>query len=133
MTVPDSPGTFRNRDPQGAATEFQALRAVLGVSARWARAQPLTESSLYPANNAAIMGHMQGFDRVRKDCTRLRPGLVKAGAIIALHLTSAAAWAQRGVALPNEDKGFLQWGVGLGLGVLICVSAFLNSKRSHQD
>ena len=53
--------------------------------------------------------------------------------IIALHLTSVAAWAQRPGALPKEDKGFLQWGVGLGLAVLICATAFLNSKRSHQD
>ena len=97
------------------------------------RAHSLTEVSLYPAGNAAIIGRMKRLHRVWKGCTRVRPGWVVAGTIIALHLTSAAAWAQRPGHLPKDDKGFLQWGVGVGLAVLICASAFLNSKRSHQD
>ena len=40
--------------------------------------------------------------------------------------------AQTPARLPPEDKGFLQWLVGLGVVLLIAAAAFLNPKRTHQ-
>lgn len=52
-------------------------------------------------------------------------------AITALLFISAPADAQIPAKLPGEDNGWLQWGVAIGLAVVICISGFINSKRSH--
>lgn len=48
-----------------------------------------------------------------------------------VHLAAPAAWAQAPGRLPNEDSGYLQWGIALGAAVVVLLSAFLNPKRSH--
>lgn len=41
------------------------------------------------------------------------------------------AWAQKPTRPPEGDGGVLPWVVALGIAVVICVTAFLNPKRSH--
>ena len=51
---------------------------------------------------------------------------------LAVQLAGAPAWAQRPVQqMPEEESSMLPWGIGLGLAAIVCVTAFLNSKRSH--
>ncbi len=54
-----------------------------------------------------------------------------AGGAVAVHLMAATAWAQRHARVPKDESGMLPWGIAAGLAVVICVSAFLNPKRSH--
>ena len=56
--------------------------------------------------------------------------LIAAGGA-AMHLAAATVWAQKPGRVPNEDNGWLQVGIALGLAVVICATAFLNPKRSH--
>jgi hypothetical protein len=42
-----------------------------------------------------------------------------------------SAWAQRPARLPEDESGILQWVIAAGIAVVICVTAFLNPKRSH--
>ena len=58
---------------------------------------------------------------------------VAAGTLLAMHVTAGSAWAQTAVRLPEEDKGLVQWAVALGIIILICIPAFMNPKRTHQD
>lgn len=51
--------------------------------------------------------------------------------LLAMDLMATTAWAQKQGRVPGEDAGWLQWGIALGLVVVVCVSAFLNPKRSH--
>ena len=51
--------------------------------------------------------------------------------LLAVHLISNSAWAQRPGRLPNEDAGWLQWLIAVALTVVICAPALLNPKRSH--
>lgn len=53
--------------------------------------------------------------------------------VLALHLAGSFALAQEPARLPKEDKGILQLLVAVGLLLLICVTAFMNPKRSHLD
>ncbi len=62
---------------------------------------------------------------------RPRPSWWIAAGGLAMHLTAATVWAQKRGRVPDEDSGWLQWGIAVGLAVVICVSAFLNPKRSH--
>ena len=49
-----------------------------------------------------------------------------------LHFMAGSAWAQKSARLPGEDEGgFLQWSVAVGLMVVIMAAAFINPKRSH--
>lgn len=67
--------------------------------------------------------------RRRRWC--MRPWSAILVAVLWLHGVGADAWAQRPARLPNQDAGYLQWGVALGLAAVICLSAFLSPKRSH--
>jgi glycosyltransferase involved in cell wall biosynthesis len=51
---------------------------------------------------------------------------------LAVQFAGASAWAQRPVhQMPEEESSLLPWGIALGLAAIICLSAFLNPKRSH--
>jgi len=54
-----------------------------------------------------------------------------AAAMVLIHVTSYPAQAQVQATLPGEDGGMLQWGVAAGIAVVICLTGFLNPKRSH--
>ncbi len=54
-----------------------------------------------------------------------------AAGLLIMHLTAATAWAQKPGVIPDDDAGWLQWGIAAGLTVVICLPAFLNPKRSH--
>lgn len=51
--------------------------------------------------------------------------------VIMLDLLSGTALAQLPARLPNEDGGMLQWGVSVGLAVIVLLACFINPKRSH--
>ncbi len=54
------------------------------------------------------------------------------GAAFAVQAVFAAtARAQAPATLPGEDGGMLQWVVAGGIAVVVCLTAFLNPKRSH--
>ena len=46
-------------------------------------------------------------------------------------ILASPAMAQERATLPGEDGGALQWGVALGLAVVVLLTGFLNPKRSH--
>ncbi len=51
-------------------------------------------------------------------------------AAIFLGLT-LSAWAQKPTKPIEGDGGVLPWVIGAGIAVVICVTAFMNPKRSH--
>ena len=81
---------------------------------------------------AAMRGHRRFWTRCRS-LRSVRRGWLAAGVLLAMHATAGSAWAQNAVRLPEEDKGLVQWAVALGIIILICISAFMNPKRTHQD
>ena len=48
-----------------------------------------------------------------------------------VHGAALSAWAQKPTRPPEDDSGILQWAIAAGIVVVICVTAFLNPKRSH--
>lgn len=71
---------------------------------------------------------IQSRDTQPKLCrTAYRMALCAAG----VHLSAVAALAQRPGRTPDEDGGALQWVVVAGVAVVICLTGFMNSKRSH--
>jgi len=52
-------------------------------------------------------------------------------AAIIVHGLAVSAWAQKPIKPPEDDGGVLPWVVAAGIAVVICVTAFLNPKRSH--
>jgi hypothetical protein len=63
-----------------------------------------------------------------------RPGWASVAAmcLMFVHAMGGPAFAQRPVTqMPNEDSAYIAWGVALGIALLVCLPAFLNSKRSH--
>ena len=50
---------------------------------------------------------------------------------VTLHVCAATVWAQKNAPVPDEEDGWLKWAVAAGLAVVICVTGFLNAKRSH--
>lgn len=52
-------------------------------------------------------------------------------AAIVLHGSALSAWAQKPAKPPEDDSGILQWVIAAGIAVVICVTAFMNPKRSH--
>lgn len=48
-----------------------------------------------------------------------------------LSLLDSVAWAAKKARIPDEDKGYVQWGIAIGAVALICLPAFINPKRSH--
>jgi hypothetical protein len=43
----------------------------------------------------------------------------------------AVAWAAQKARIPDEDKGYLQWGVAIAALLLVCLPPLINPKRSH--
>ncbi|MEK7731483.1 MAG: hypothetical protein AAB363_06455 [Planctomycetota bacterium] len=58
-------------------------------------------------------------------------GLQTVIAAVIVHGSALSAWAQKPTKPPEGDGGVLPWVVGAGIAVVICVTAFLNPKRSH--
>lgn len=57
---------------------------------------------------------------------------MRVGAIgLGVDLLATVAAAQTPTRVPGEDAGLLQWGIGLGLCIVVCATAFINPKRSH--
>jgi hypothetical protein len=52
-------------------------------------------------------------------------------AAVVVHASAASAWAQKPTKPPEGDGGILAWVIATGIAVVICVTAFLNAKRSH--
>ncbi len=52
-------------------------------------------------------------------------------AAAAVHGAAFSAWAQKPARPAEDDSGVLQWVIAAGIVVVICVTAFLNPKRSH--
>ncbi len=50
-----------------------------------------------------------------------------------VHLAGASAWAQKPVRVVDEEGGLLSWGILAGALILVCIPAFLKSKRSHMN
>ncbi len=68
----------------------------------------------------------------RKGGFMVRSWAAVAMATVSLHTMAGSAWAQKPARLPGEDEGgFIQWGVAIGLMIVIMASAFINPKRSH--
>ena len=57
-----------------------------------------------------------------------RPAVV---AMLAVHMLAVSARAQQTGNLPEEESGLLQWCIAAGIVLVICITAFLNPKRSH--
>ena len=52
-------------------------------------------------------------------------------AAVIVHGSALSAWAQKPTRPSEGDGGFLPWVIAAGIAVVICVTAFLNPKRSH--
>lgn len=58
--------------------------------------------------------------------------LYRAAVFCAVILMCSPAYAQRPSLLAREETGgFLPWIIAVGIGVVVCLPAFLNPKRSH--
>ena len=57
--------------------------------------------------------------------------VVVTGMALAMHLSAACAWAQKTGRLADDEDSLLRWGITAGVVVVIGLTAFLNSKRSH--
>ena len=76
---------------------------------------------------------VQVIGRLRSPCVWTgvrcrRPALV---AMLAVHMLAVSAHAQRNGKLPEEEGGLLQWCIAAGIVLVVCITAFLNPKRSH--
>jgi hypothetical protein len=62
----------------------------------------------------------------------VRPlGLLLTGWAVGVLLPAQFVWAQQG-GRDADGAGFLPWLIGFALAVIVCVTAFINPKRSHQ-
>ena len=57
-----------------------------------------------------------------------RPAVV---AMLTVHMLAVSAQAQRTGKVPDEEGGLLQWCIAAGIVLVVCITAFLNPKRSH--
>ena len=57
-----------------------------------------------------------------------RPAVV---AILAVHMHAVSVQAQQTGRLPNEEGSVLHWCIAAGIVFVICITAFMNPKRSH--
>jgi len=60
-----------------------------------------------------------------------RSGLKTIVAAVFVHGSALSAWAQKPTKPPEGDSGVLPWVIAAGIAVVICITAFLNPKRSH--
>ncbi|MGB2988066.1 MAG: hypothetical protein WBE26_19530 [Phycisphaerae bacterium] len=76
---------------------------------------------------------MKRFQRVHHiwQVTRPQQRWVMLAGMLVVHFAAATAWAQQEASAPEEEGGLLKWGIAAGLAVVVCISAFLNPKRSH--
>ena len=79
--------------------------------------------------NQAVMKRKSANLRAR--VRRYRTGCIVGSCALVVHLLGTSALAQSPAKLPNEDGGYLQWGIALGIVVVVAFTAFLNPKRSH--
>lgn len=49
-----------------------------------------------------------------------------------LYAGSGAAFAQEAARLPEPEGVAITWAIGIALVVVVCVTAFINPKRSHR-
>ena len=62
---------------------------------------------------------------------RIRTGCFAAASAIFLHLSPGIAWAQQDGVAPEAEETWLKWAVAAGLAVIICITGFINARRSH--
>lgn len=62
---------------------------------------------------------------------RLKRSAVATTAAFIVHWGAASAWAQKPGRAVEDEEALLRWGIAAGVIVVIGLSAFLNSKRSH--
>ena len=77
---------------------------------------------------------MAGEDRTPSECNemnRFRATWIIGVPALALHVSAGIVWAQRNAQVPDHEEGWLKWAVAAGLGVVICITGFVNAKRSH--
>ena len=58
-----------------------------------------------------------------------RNGIIVAAA--ALHASAEIVWAQKDSGPADHEEGWLKWAVAGGLAVVICITGFINAKRTH--
>jgi len=61
--------------------------------------------------------------------TKTRKYLIWGGCV--LHGLAGSVFAQDQGRLANEDSGLLPWLITGGLIVIVCITAFINPKRTH--
>ena len=54
-------------------------------------------------------------------------------AMLAVHMFAVSARAQQTGRLPEEEGGLLQWCIAAGIVLVVCITAFMNPKRSHRN
>lgn len=54
-----------------------------------------------------------------------------AATALALHVSAGTAWAQRNGNVPDHEESWLKWAIAAGLAVVVCITGFINAKRSH--
>lgn len=52
-------------------------------------------------------------------------------AVVTVHAATSEALAQKVATPTDEDGGMLSWLIAAGIIVVVCLSAFINPKRSH--
>ena len=62
------------------------------------------------------------------------PSLLVWSGCVWLHVLGGTALAQKSVTMAKgEGSGSLPWLIAGGIAVIVCVTGFLNPKRTHQD
>lgn len=64
---------------------------------------------------------------------RIRLAAFTFAVTIPLHVSAGLVWAQKDGKVPEHEEGWLKWAVAAGLAVVICITGFINAKRSHLD
>lgn len=74
-----------------------------------------------------------GWTRGRSESPVKHVWLKTIVAAVAVHAVAVSAWAQKPAKLTEDESGVMQWVIAAGIAVVICVTAFLNPKRSHMN
>ena len=62
---------------------------------------------------------------------RFRGTWIIVAAAMALHASAGIVWAQKDGKVPDHEESWLKWAIAGGLAVVICITGFINAKRSH--